>query len=212
MIFEIHDRPLLKERHIYLELDGTSDLSDVHSFIATETISSMRVKLNEVISEDVIKQLAKYHVPLEIVTSQETLNALKQHIATLGLVDSVENNQQITIHMTPYVLTDGLIHNNIKKLERMSRAPRHLTASERTIIQEAVKHAATELEQQMRDYKVLKQRYERLQAQVKNGTLKTKDKDYAALYEKYRDALNRLDNLRNSKLGKLQMKYWELRK
>lgn len=57
----------------------------------------------------------------------------------------------------------------------------------------------------------LKRENERLQALLASSEAMDHSERYVALMEKYKQALTRLNHLRNSKLGRLQMAYWKRR-
>ena len=53
--------------------------------------------------------------------------------------------------------------------------------------------------------------YKNLEKRISEGVFDSQNIKYNNLMEKYKDTLKRLENLRNSRLGKLQIKYWDLK-
>ncbi|WP_414051187.1 hypothetical protein [Macrococcus animalis] len=61
------------------------------------------------------------------------------------------------------------------------------------------------------EIKKQEQKMNALEKRINAGAFDSQNIRYNNLMEKYKDTLKRLENLRNSRLGKLQIKYWDLK-
>ncbi|WP_017548085.1 hypothetical protein [Salinicoccus carnicancri] len=105
-----------------------------------------------------------------------------------------------------FILGTGTAGPDVK--ERFRILSHNLRLKSRTYEMEIIESLLSDADAETRKYQELKSRYDNLKAV--SGI--KQDEDLASRYlnvmDKYKQALDRLDRLRKSKLGRLQMAYW----
>lgn len=109
-------------------------------------------------------------------------------------------------------MTDDLQKNNSKMLEAIVKENLEMTEQVQFMLKSALFDADQHVAKLKKEKEILQGQYNRLKRRYDSYGIRQSESEYASLQQKYKETLQRLNNLRESRLGKLQIKYWDLRK
>lgn len=125
---------------------------------------------------------------------------------TEALVRDMDRVKDITVEQGCFILTLGSAQTSVIELFRTLK--RNMKLKNKTYEMEIIESLLTDASAETQKYQELKSRYDNLKA----ASSVKQDEDLAERYlnvmDKYKQALDRLDKLRKSKLGRMQMAYW----
>lgn len=181
----------------------------------TQQVDNIDILLSESFSiEDSMKQLEK----LVHATNAETLTLLipvslfdsfKESIKIEYELTEIVNNADhvfVTYNLKNRTLSSINNSNMIKwyQIERYESLEEYITGTVNRTIYKEMKQYRSQLGW-------ANAKIERYESKVQAGIREDEAAKYNDLMNKYKDTLKRLNNLRNSRLGKLQIKYWDLK-
>ncbi|UJS28617.1 hypothetical protein L2Z53_04495 [Macrococcoides canis] len=181
----------------------------------TQHVDDIDILLSESFSfEDSMKQLEK----LVQATNAETLTLLipvslfdsfKESIKIEYELTEIGNNAAqvfVTYNLKNRTLSSINNSNMIKwyQIERYESLEEYITGTVNRTIYKEMKQYRSQLGW-------ANAKIERYESKVQAGIREDEAAKYNDLMNKYKDTLKRLNNLRNSRLGKLQIKYWDLK-
>ncbi|ARQ06528.1 hypothetical protein [Macrococcoides canis] len=181
----------------------------------TQHVDDIEILLSESFSfEDSMKQLEK----LVQATNAETLTLLipvslfdsfKESIKIEYELTEIGNNAAqvfVTYNLKNRTLSSINNSNMIKwyQIERYESLEEYITGTVNRTIYKEMKQYRSQLGW-------ANAKIERYESKVQAGIREDEAAKYNDLMNKYKDTLKRLNNLRNSRLGKLQIKYWDLK-
>ncbi|MCG1009980.1 hypothetical protein J4760_08105 [Salinicoccus sp. ID82-1] len=97
-------------------------------------------------------------------------------------------------------------------VETFAILKRNFSLKQKSYEMEIIESLIGESNRERQKYELLQSRYENLKAARMGGRDMDLEKRYVELMEKYKQSLQRLEKLRQSKLGRLQMFYWRQRR
>ncbi|TDL93360.1 hypothetical protein ERX27_10725 [Macrococcus brunensis] len=134
-------------------------------------------------------------------------------IAEAGIVVSVESEYDL-FHITLLhtAVNSAVKENNLKQLQPFFSYAVQNNEQSSFLLQQALLDAENEIAKLNKERTILQGQYDRLKRRYQSYGIQQKENEFAKLQQKYKETLHRLNNLRESRLGKLQIKYWDLRK
>lgn len=146
-------------------------------------------------------------------TAQKHRIIIRQDICHSDVLKQLKRVTHIEPDHSDFILTLGDVESPTvyDQLEVMQHNLKVRSRTYETVLVESY-FKRNDAEDESASYQALKQENARLKSLVEAGMSENQSEKYVNLMEKYKQALTRLDHLRNSKLGKLQMKYWSLKR
>lgn len=146
-------------------------------------------------------------------TVQKCRIIIRQDICNSDVLKQLKRVTHIEPDHSDFILTLGDVESPAvyDQLEVMQHNLKVRSRTYETVLVESY-FKRNDAEDESASYQALKQENARLKSLVEAGMSESQSEKYVNLMEKYKQALTRLDHLRNSKLGKLQMKYWSLKR
>lgn len=181
----------------------------------TQQVDDIDILLSESFSfEDSMKQLEK----LVQATNAETLTLL----IPVSLFDSFKESIKIEYELTEIgnnaahvFITYNLKNRTLSSINSSNMIKwyqiQHYESLEAYIEGTVNRTIYKEMKQYRSQLGWANAKIERYESKVQAGIREDEAAKYNDLMNKYKDTLKRLNNLRNSRLGKLQIKYWDLK-
>ncbi|AKG73402.1 hypothetical protein [Salinicoccus halodurans] len=126
-------------------------------------------------------------------------------ILTEALIDRLEVSD-IAVEAGKFILTPG--EKNAAAGARFRTLRHNMKLKNKTYEMEIIESLLTDASAETQKYQELKSRYDNLKAAASVKQDADLEERYLNVMDKYKQALERLDRLRKSKLGRLQMAYW----
>ncbi|MGV2874586.1 hypothetical protein ROU88_01755 [Macrococcus capreoli] len=198
-----------------------SDISDLISKLENIKVNKINLELNIVITQELFNELiTKLSIFAPIQTLKLDLKCYTKSKIT-NFVEILSNKyliSKVNVHFNALIIdlfettTDkAALRNNLSVMRHLNIKPIDIDENDMISILSIVKSMNEEVIKLQTQIKKKDQEMERLKKKINAGVFNDQNSNYNQLMEKYKDTLKRLENLRNSRLGKLQIKYWDLK-
>lgn len=196
----------------------TTDLQSqqTHHVLALDTLDTLEADLEAAFSGTDQLRIDADGLPREgIVQLTEQLPAesysrimleFSPEILTESLMEEMENISSIVVSDGRFNLTLGTGGDQVTEQFRL--LSQNMKLRSKTYEMEIIESLLTDASAETKKYQQLKSQYNNLKASANMKHDADLEKRYLNVMDKYKQALERLDKLRKSKLGRMQMAYW----
>ncbi len=196
----------------------TTDLQSqqTHHVLALDTLDTLEADLEAAFSRTDQIRVDADGLPREaIVQLTEQLPAesysrimleFSPEILTESLMEEMENISSIVVSDGRFNLTLGTGGDHVTEQFRL--LSQNMKLRSKTYEMEIIESLLTDASAETKKYQQLKSQYNNLKASANMKHDADLEKRYLNVMDKYKQALERLDKLRKSKLGRMQMAYW----
>ncbi|WP_411843689.1 hypothetical protein [Salinicoccus sp. HZC-1] len=164
--------------------------------------SQLYIDMNDLRHEEIIR--LEQEIPSG---SYDSIRLLidPEHL-TEALIEALPRVSGIAVEEGEFILTLGTEGDPVK--ERFRTLKRNMKLKNKTYEMEIIESLLTDASAETQKYQELKSKFDNLKASSAVRQDEDLEERYLNVMDKYKQALERLDKLRKSKLGRLQMAYW----
>lgn len=189
---------------------------DTRRILEVDTLDTFRADLETALDENedlYINMNALGHdeiVQLEKKIPAERYDSIKLMIdpenITEALVDELMHLDSLIVEEGKFILTLGAKKRSVTG--RFRTLKQNMKLKNKTYEMEIIESLLTDASAETQKYQQLKSRYDNLKARAGMKQDADLEERYLNVMDKYKQALERLNRLRKSKLGRMQMAYW----
>lgn len=208
--------------HLVLDKQiNEKDLEFITLKMSEDKLSSIGLEINAYQTRDLLYklignlskdfELTKIRINIFEISVSEIKSILNIFAESYIFLSLKSNENFVETKLIKNGINSNIIQNNMNLINNLRLSYLNMDEDDIHDLLLMIEYFSVDIDRIQGDLNKYEQSYKNLEKRFNEGAFDSHNIKYNNLLEKYKDTLKRLENLRNSRLGKLQIKYWDFK-